>query len=886
MSITRINVQDIHRITSGQVIIDLPTVLKELIENSLDANSSSLEINFNNYGLDSIEVIDNGDGIGAEDFAQLCQNHATSKLSAFEDLSKITTLGFRGEALSSLCSISTLKITTTNNPPKATSLEFSKSGELTKETICSRKKGTTIFITNIFDDLPVRRKDLNKNIKREFSKALTLISNYILISSGVKFLVNNLTKTGKRQNLLKSEGSVKIQDNLLNVFGSNALFGLIPVSITVDLNDQKSRLKIAREVELDYSFKIEGLISKSSFGYGRSIHDRQFWFVNKRPVNLNKFSKIVNEVYKSFNHLEFPCFILNFDINPDFLDLNVTPDKRTILLHNESEIMEEVRIKLIEFFDDLDLSVPRNTVQRGIESFPQNVKTDEKVDNSSSEENGEADEESHDGIVGMEQDESSTKRKLLETISRISKRQRTEPTHPENDDDNEGSDTSNEIGYEEVEEMQDHEEDDEEEEEEEEEEGEEDDPMEVAPRPSVRSTEKLQSILNTKRITNLPRLSSFKNNSSTSASQQANEDMMEEVIININDQETVHKAYLKNSKLLFKDCHCGKEHSDDHEHVDPAEGRDDLDDEMSQEKSEDDMEDIEIEETDPERTRVEANINSSPQTDNEDITLTHTQPIKSQKSAVVNYETTGLMPLTFSTFMDGKLQFDQKESGEIELDDIEDQDESEQLLTLTVSKKDFKDMKIIGQFNLGFILVIRDNKDLFIIDQHASDEKYNFEDLQRNTIFDSQRLIQPKGIELNSMDELTVLENLDIFNKNGFKVKIDENSRPGFKISLESLPLSKKTIFDVSDFNELIHLIKENPNNSSVRCSKIRSMFAMRACRKSIMIGQTLNMTTMTKVIRNLGTLEKPWNCPHGRPTMRHLMELKQWEPFHKDYTL
>jgi DNA mismatch repair protein PMS2 len=244
------------------------------------------------------------------------------------------------------------------------------------------------------------------------------------------------------------------------------------------------------------------------------------------------------------------------------------------------------------------------------------------------------------------------------------------------------------------------------------------------------------------------------------------------------------------------------------------------------------------------------------------------------------------MPLTFSTFMDGKLQFDQKESGEIELDDIEDQDESEQLLTLTVSKKDFKDMKIIGQFNLGFILVIRDNKDLFIIDQHASDEKYNFEDLQRNTIFDSQRLIQPKGIELNSMDELTVLENLDIFNKNGFKVKIDENSRPGFKISLESLPLSKKTIFDVSDFNELIHLIKENPNNSSVRCSKIRSMFAMRACRKSIMIGQTLNMTTMTKVIRNLGTLEKPWNCPHGRPTMRHLMELKQWEPFHKDYTL
>lgn len=213
-------------------------------------------------------------------------------------------------------------------------------------------------------------------------------------------------------------------------------------------------------------------------------------------------------------------------------------------------------------------------------------------------------------------------------------------------------------------------------------------------------------------------------------------------------------------------------------------------------------------------------------------------------------------------------------------------------MNLSVNKKEFAEMEIVGQFNLGFIIVIRKNGkhyDLFIVDQHASDEKYNFETLQRETIIACQTLITPQPLELNIIEEFLILDNLSVFQTNGFKLKIDEDEEPGHKISLLSVPISKQTVFDINDFNELVQLVKENDgsnhnNHKSIRCSKLRSLFAMRACRMSIMIGKPLTQKTMNRVVHNLSGLDKPWNCPHGRPTMRHLMELKDWKSFTDDY--
>lgn len=204
----------------------------------------------------------------------------------------------------------------------------------------------------------------------------------------------------------------------------------------------------------------------------------------------------------------------------------------------------------------------------------------------------------------------------------------------------------------------------------------------------------------------------------------------------------------------------------------------------------------------------------------------------------------------------------------------EDDASAEAQLNLTITKRDFFEMQVKGQFNRGFILATRAN-DLFIIDQHASDEKYNFETLQRDTVVQNQRLVVPKTLELMAMDEVVVAEHLAVFRKNGFVIEIDPDAPTGARCSLLTLPLSGNTVFGIKDLEELIHLVHERQGNcDAVRCSKVRSMFAMRACKKSTKVGKALTVKGMERIVRHMGELDKPWNCPHGRPTMRHLVEL------------
>ena len=197
-----------------------------------------------------------------------------------------------------------------------------------------------------------------------------------------------------------------------------------------------------------------------------------------------------------------------------------------------------------------------------------------------------------------------------------------------------------------------------------------------------------------------------------------------------------------------------------------------------------------------------------------------------------------------------------------------------------IPKSDFRTMSVVGQFNLGFIIARRETAsmdDLFIIDQHAADEKHNFEDLQKNLRIYCQRLVVPQRVELAPSDELVAREHQDWLRINGFDMALDESSPPGSRVRLLSKPVSKGTVFDVHDFEELLHLLRDAPAGriNRVRCSKVYDMLASRACRKSIMIGTALQMRKMQSVVHNMADTDQPWNCPHGRPTMRHLTTLR-----------
>lgn len=201
-------------------------------------------------------------------------------------------------------------------------------------------------------------------------------------------------------------------------------------------------------------------------------------------------------------------------------------------------------------------------------------------------------------------------------------------------------------------------------------------------------------------------------------------------------------------------------------------------------------------------------------------------------------------------------------------------------------------MKIIGQFNLGFIIAVKPARrmstdsgekhdELFIIDQHASDEKYNYEKLQNTTEIQSQRLVHPMRLRLTALEEEIILENSSALNANGFKVTMDTtgNFPVGSRCQLMALPLSREVTFKLEDLEELISLLGDKSAESSYipRPSKVQKMLAMRACRSSIMIGKAMTRNQMHSLVNHMGELDKPWNCPHGRPTIRHLSRLQTW---------
>jgi len=193
--------------------------------------------------------------------------------------------------------------------------------------------------------------------------------------------------------------------------------------------------------------------------------------------------------------------------------------------------------------------------------------------------------------------------------------------------------------------------------------------------------------------------------------------------------------------------------------------------------------------------------------------------------------------------------------------------QAEDELNRKFNKEDFESLEVIGQFNKGFIIA-RLKDDLFIIDQHASDEKCNYEKFMTQPI-EPVKLMVPNKLKLNPGDAEIIKERQNVFSKFGFKFSFDSNDDSVYLV--ESGKIGKH-IMDDSDIYEIIYLLSEGEYNSQP--SRIGRVNASRACRSSVMVGASLTNFQMKRILNNLANIKQPWNCPHGRPTMRHLANL------------
>jgi len=305
-----------NQISAGEVIERPASIVKELVENSIDAGSTEIIIEVENGGKDSIRVIDNGKGIADDDLELAFARYATSKIETVSDLYSIRTLGFRGEALASISSISKVEIYSRSKDSLKGSRMLLEGGEIIKKEPAGIPVGTDITIKDIFYNTPARYKYL-KTINTEFGHISNIISREALAYPEIKFtLIHN------KREVLKTPGTGELLDAIYTIYGEEIINQLIKM-----------------DYEESY-IKINGFISRPD--YTRSSRSHQLFFVNKRTVYNRSLSRGIEKGYHGFIAPgRYPLVFLNIKLNQVLVDVNVHPSKREVKFSRE-EIIEKI----------------------------------------------------------------------------------------------------------------------------------------------------------------------------------------------------------------------------------------------------------------------------------------------------------------------------------------------------------------------------------------------------------------------------------------------------------------------------------------------------------------------------------------------------------------
>ncbi|CCJ30765.1 unnamed protein product [Pneumocystis jirovecii] len=803
-------------LSSCQVILDLSSAVKELLENALDAGSTVIEIKFKNYGLEFLEVSDNGHGVLVEDLEHLAQRHATSKIQTFEDLDTLSSYGFRGEALHSLCKLGRVKIITAaeEQVPHATEITYDQEANIVSKKVVS-SHGTVVRVEQLFYSLPVRRKEFERNYKHDFQKALSMIQSYAIITTGIKLLVTNEQPKKPKIIHFSTRGNMHIKENVANLMGTRLLPTLM------DINCKLSILNL-------YNIEVSGLLSKPICGETYINAKKQYIYINSRPCILPQITRAIGEIYKMYNILQYPFILINLIMPKNSYDINVSVDKRTIFLHHEKEIICELKSILNDLFQNASEKIDQDTISLSQKSNFKNL--DQSLDKFTKER-----------FSYSTNDSKTTRGENRENI----------PEKTNMDTNSSENVPLNKYLF------------------------------------RNRSQEKQNTLSSEKDIDKSLRIEELSSNNRTKYHQESDKSNVSVGLKRKKDDE-FSQELLNNSTINSNNGSKSpiKENTASvHNEQGKSEKTIPLSDSFSKNTTEtDNIATFSSEANNSitcEISELDTLRNNDHYTRNTISNETKKVPENANVKYLYEYEYRELSTSIVTSKEEIKKKFSEDflntdSYTEIESLDVSDmsREQSENQLNLALSKKDFFSMKVIGQFNLGFIIVsLPSHKEgskleLFIIDQHASDEKYKFEKLLLNTTIESQPLLKPYQLNLTIIEEIVVMEHIEILEKNGFKIELDHNKKPGERCKLVSLPQNK-------DLEEMISKLQENPQKD-VQCNKIRNILASKACRSSVMVGDALTLSTMYNIVKRMGEMDNPWNCPHGRPTIRMIGRISQ----------
>lgn len=900
-----------------------------------------MDVRLSEYGSTLIEVSDNATGIAPGDRPLLAKKYYTSKIDSYSDLESLSTLGFRGEALSSLCAVAHVSVVTKAQGEECgVRLQYDANGELEKEVMEARSVGTTVSVRDLFHSLPVRRKEFEKNLKRDFGRLVNLLQSYALICTTVRFVCTNQVGSGTRSVVVQNAVTQRSSNDLPN---PNSDLSTLKASVRSIIGKKiADGMLEVRKTDETLGVELFGLVSGAGTGVPKGRGDGRHFFVNGRPIEFKKAGAIVYDVYKNFvspTHTQRPACVLDIRLRPDGVDVNVTPDKRTVFFHEEAAICRFLQDSLVEVWEG----------ERGtyvVETVVGAVKDDPRIDGVAFSQL-----EFSQAVASKGTAEPPVRRRgeslgaAPAPVAKVDVRidhvfaPRSEAVVCE-----EGGQGVEQGAYRE------------------ESNGEDDsDSHDVQEKNVVFDSQgrtQRQEEGTTPRVS-LPSQASVpqkrKAALSTATPSRAAPSLLEFALKRDNAEYILHGAKepkrQQGAQVSAATAVEREEKTDDERGVDielmddsgmrnvGGDGGDGKEGNSRQAVAAADI-------TDPAahmEPRLEDHVSpqdreGSPKISDEAVVLETDEHAPSIAATAWPAAPTPLPP--------SPMQVDDTDEGRtltIDMEEIREQfvdrarraqereaaaarnmafaaasmaaaaageangsgvsgdggspaDAAEDELRRVLKKDQFKEMQVIGQFNRGFIIA-KLGDDLFIVDQHASDEKHTFENLQRTTKFQKQRLICPIVLEdLTPRDKEIIEGNLSIFSNSGFEFGFDkaaDGSTDGSgSLRLTSVPHCKGITFNSADVIEMIGMIDRGERSLwhleagtvetgggaqtqyAVYPSRFRALLASKACRTSIMIGKVLTSKKMQEILSNLSTLVSPWNCPHGRPTMRHLVHL------------
>ena len=795
----------INKIAAGEVIERPASVVKEMVENSIDAGATKITVEIKNGGISFIRVSDNGKGIKEDDMEIAFERHATSKIRTADDILKITSMGFRGEALASIAAIAHVEMISRTEDSAMGYKIVVEGGKTLEKTVAGSSVGTTITVTNLFFNTPVRYKFLKKDFT-ESGYIEDAITRLALVNKNIAFKFINNGKT-----IIQTNGDGDSKNVIYSVFGKDVAEAILDV-----------------DYELD-GIKITGVVGKPEIS--RSNRNGQLFFVNNRYIKDKTLSAAADQAFKGMIPInKYGFLVLNIHINPELVDVNVHPAKLEVRFEEESKVFKAVyhAIKSGLAKGELVENVLKDDSEDKTKLNDTNIQNSESIKQEASDikfEKNEIEKKEHKSF------ENTIKHGFKGLFSR--KHDHEKEDENEFDDKSEGENKENlleeiykfrnglkELGI-----------------------------SEVTPMTSYDINKIIEEDI--KKQKENPESSEMRVEENYD---EKNDVPSDQVVSEMTEKLLKDRSLMENGDTNYYSSEDSKEIENKQEN---SENDNDENNKAvlgveSNNNKDEDKEEIEIKQEDFSDMYKKIFGESIAKIDEE-----------TAERELTEDERKVLEDIKQKAFGKEKEESEKEPTPKLDIREIViDKDSNEQL-------PEFRDLNDNNYRIVGIVfstyIIIEFSGEMYIIDQHAAHERIMYEKVKKNyysdTDKDSQLMLMPDVISLSHKEAELVKENLEMFEKAGFTLEaFGENT-----IKLTGVP---NICMDLNTKQLFLDLLDEiNTFSRTALQEKEDRFIATIACKAAVKANMRLTDSEVKKLMDELLKLPNPFTCPHGRPT-------------------